>query len=42
MMVVEKYANHQPLHRQSEQYARDGIELRYQPWPIMSVPVQGP
>ena len=27
MMLVEKYANHQPLNRQSEQYAREGIEL---------------
>src|SRR6516162_8713539 len=26
MMLVEKYANHQPLNRQSEQYAREGIE----------------
>jgi len=27
MMLVEKFANHQPLNRQSEQYAREGIEL---------------
>ena len=27
MMLVEKYANHQPLNRQSEQYAREGIYL---------------
>ncbi|MCC6778364.1 MAG: IS66 family transposase, partial [Hyphomicrobiales bacterium] len=27
MMLVEKYADHQPLNRQSEQYAREGIEL---------------
>src|ERR1700726_3566171 len=27
MILVEKYANHQPLIRQSEQYAREGIEL---------------
>ena len=27
MMLVQKYANHQPLNRQSEQYAREGIEL---------------
>lgn len=27
MMLVEKYANHQPLNRQSEQYAREGINL---------------
>jgi hypothetical protein len=27
MMLVEKYANHQPLNRQSEQYAREGSEL---------------
>jgi transposase len=24
---VGKYANHQPLNRQSEQYAREGIDL---------------
>ena len=27
MILVEKYGNHQPLNRQSEQYAREGIEL---------------
>lgn len=27
MVLVEKYANHQPLNRQSEQYGREGIEL---------------
>ena len=27
MMLVEKYRDHQPLNRQSEQYAREGIEL---------------
>jgi transposase len=27
MILVQKYANHQPLNRQSEQYAREGIEL---------------
>src|SRR6476619_3286828 len=27
MMLVDKYANHQPLNRQSEHYAREGIEL---------------
>src|SRR5512144_1701817 len=27
MILVEKYANHQPLNRQCEQYAREGIEL---------------
>jgi hypothetical protein len=27
MILVEKYANHQPLNRQSEHYAREGIEL---------------
>jgi transposase len=26
-MLVDKYANHQPLNRQSEHYAREGIEL---------------
>ncbi len=27
MILVDKYANHQPLNRQSEQYKREGIEL---------------
>jgi transposase len=27
MVLVDKYANHQPLNRQSEQFAREGIEL---------------
>jgi transposase len=27
MILVEKYANHQPLNRQSEHYGREGIEL---------------
>jgi transposase len=27
MILAEKYGNHQPLNRQSEQYAREGIEL---------------
>ena len=27
MILVNKYANHQPLNRQSEQFAREGIEL---------------
>ena len=27
MMLIEKYTNHQPLNRQSEQYAREGIDL---------------
>jgi transposase len=27
MILVEKYANHQPLNRQCEQYAREGIEI---------------
>src|SRR5438128_6370311 len=27
MILVSKYANHQPLNRQSEQFAREGIEL---------------
>jgi hypothetical protein len=27
MILVDKYANHQPFNRQSEHYAREGIEL---------------
>lgn len=27
MILVDKYANHQPLNRQSERFAREGIEL---------------
>jgi transposase len=38
--LVEKYANHQPLNRQSEQYAREGIELSVSTWRIMLVPAR--
>jgi transposase len=27
MILVDKYANHQPINRQSEQFAREGVEL---------------
>jgi transposase len=27
MILVDKYANHQPLNRQSDQFAREGVEL---------------
>jgi transposase len=27
MILVEKYGNHQPLNRQSEQYGREGVEI---------------
>jgi transposase len=27
MILVEKYANHQPLNRQTEHYAREGVEI---------------
>ena len=27
MILVEKYANHQPLNRQCEQYAREGVDI---------------
>ena len=27
MVLIDKYANHQPLNRQSEQFAREGVEL---------------
>ena len=40
MMLVEKYANHQPLNRQSEQYAREGSSCRCRPWRIMSAPAR--
>ena len=40
MMLVEKYANHQPLNRQSEHYAREGIELSVSTRPIMSAPAR--
>jgi transposase len=40
MILVEKYANHQPLNRQSEQYAREGSSCRSPPWRIMSGPAQ--
>ena len=40
MILVDKYANHQPLNRQSEQYAREGIELSVSTWRIMSAPAR--
>jgi transposase len=38
MILVDKYANHQPLNRQSDQFAREGIELSVSPWRITSAP----
>jgi transposase len=40
MILVDKYANHQPLNRQSEQLAREASSSRYRPWPIMSGPAR--
>jgi len=33
-VLVAKYADHQPLYRQAEIYARSGVELDRLPWPI--------
>jgi len=38
MILADKYANHQPAQRQSEQLAREGVELSVSPWPITSAP----
>jgi transposase len=37
MMLVEKYANHQPLNRQSEQYAREGQAGARRAWAALSI-----
>ena len=39
MILYAKYGHHQPLNRQSESFAREGIELDSRPWPIGSAPV---
>src|SRR4051795_3161968 len=33
-VLVSKYADHVPLYRQSEIYAREGVELERSTWPI--------
>jgi len=48
MILYAKYGEHQPLNRQSESYAREGVDLdvstpafaRAGSWPIMSAPPQ--
>ena len=36
MILYAKYGEHQPLNRQSETYAREGVDTTSRPWPIMS------
>ena len=36
MILYAKYREHQPLNRQSEAYAREGVTSTSRPWPIMS------
>ena len=36
MVLFEKFGQHQPLNRQSERYAREGVELACRRWPIRS------
>ena len=38
MILFEKYGHHQPLNRQSERYAREGVDLDCRPWPTRSAP----
>ena len=39
MILFEKYGQHQPLNRQAERYAREGVRARAcRPWPIRSAP----
>ena len=33
-VLIAKYCDHLPLYRQSEIYAREGVELAARPWPI--------
>jgi len=40
MILVEKYANHQPLNPQSEPYAHEGIELSASTMADMSAPAR--
>ena len=35
-VLVSKYADHLPLYRQGEIYAREGVELDRLPWPLGS------
>ena len=42
MILFEKYGQHQPLNRQSERYAREGIEISAcRRWPTRSAPAGG-
>jgi transposase len=36
MILYAKYGEHQPLNRQSESYAREGVASTSRPWPNMS------
>jgi Transposase and inactivated derivatives len=36
--VFEKYRQHQPLNRQAERYAHEGVELSLSPWPTRWAP----
>ena len=38
MILYAKYGEHQPLNRQSETYAREGVDSTSRPWPIRSAP----
>jgi hypothetical protein len=42
MILVAKYADHQPLNRQSGQFDREAIELPYRRWPIKSARARRP
>ena len=33
MILFEKYGQHQPLNRQRDRYAREGLDLSCRPWP---------
>ena len=37
-LLFEKFAQHQPLNRQAERYAREGVPLSLPPWPTRWVP----
>src|SRR3954468_20317205 len=38
MVLFEKFGQHQPLNRQCERFAREGVEISLSPWPTRSAP----
>ena len=40
MILFEKFGQHQPLNRQAERYAREGVSLSLSRWPTRSAPAR--